>query len=340
MNILIDIIHPAHLNLFKHLIFDLNSKGHNVIVTCINRGKLPLIAEKELYPQKVHFIGKHRGTKYSILFEANLLRFFQLFFFILKRKVDVGISFGSFLMGANLRLMRKPNIHLSDDPERKINAILELMTCTERYLPPIITPSGKTKTFNALKEWSYLSPTYFTPSETVLKEYGLEPNKYFFIREVSTGSLNYLDQEAGIISSFADKLPKEYKVVFSLEDKSFKHLYPQHWILLKEPVSDIHSLIYYSKIVISSGDSMAREGAMLGNLSIYCGGRIMKANQLLIEKNILYKIEPNLVVEFIENMLNGGFDFSKQDEFRNNLLNEWVDVNSFLKKLILKNNYS
>lgn len=336
MTILIDIIHPAHLNLFKRLIFYLTDNGHTVIITCIKRGKLPLIVEKELYPIHVHFLGQHKGTRFSILFQANFLRFFQIFFFIIGKKIDVGISFGSFIMGACLTILRKPNIHLGDDPERKMNAFLELLTCTERYLPPIINPSGKTKTFNALKEWAYLSPDYFKPNPEILKKYNLQPKKYFLIREVSTGSLNYLGQEIGIISSFASKLPQNYKVILSLEDKTLLNLYPKEWILLKEPVPDIHSLIYYSKIVISSGDSMAREGAMLGNPSIYCGNRFMKANQLLIEKNILFKVNPVDVPVFVNGLIHDQFDFTQQDNFRNRLLFEWIDVNNFILAIILK----
>jgi predicted glycosyltransferase len=337
MVILIDIIHPAHLNLFKGLIFNLNEKGHKVIVTCIKRGKLPIVVEKELYPLPVNYIGKHKGTMFSIIFEANILRFFQLFHFMIGKKIDIGISFGSFIMGAGLTLLGKPNIHFGDDPERKMNAFLELLTCTERYLPAFVNPSGKTKVFNALKEWAYLSPDYFTPNQDVLKVYNIRPKEYLFIREVSTGSLNYLGQEVGIISTFASKLPKKYKVILSLEDKTLLPLYPSDWIILKEPVDDIHSLIYYSKVVISSGDSMAREGAMLGNPAVYCGSRFMKANQLLIDKNILFKVNPEAVPKFVENLIYDNFDLAKQNAFRNKLMSEWIDVNKFLLCLILKN---
>lgn len=338
MNIIIDIIHPAHINLFKGAIKILEKQGHKVIVSCINRGKLSDIVKNELHPIPVKVIGKHRGSTFSILFEANLLRIFQLIGFIVGKKIDVGISFGSFLMGFVLTILRKPNIHLSDDPERKVNAVLELLTCTERYLPPIVKPKGKTRTFNALKEWAYLSPKYFKPHSKIVEDYGLNPKEYIFIREVSTGSLNYKGQKAGLVATFAHQLPKHLKVVLSLEDKSLINRYPSDWILLKEPVNDIHSLIYYSKLVISSGDSMAREGAMLGNLSIYCGSREMKANQLLVDRNMLFKIEPNQVASFVSDFIIGKIDVPSQDIFRDNLYEEWDDVTEFLIKTVLKYN--
>lgn len=338
MNIFIDLLHPAHVNLFKRLI-NRNSDKHKFIITCINRGKVPKIAKEEIQDVPVNIIGKHSGTKLSIIFQANFFRFFQLFWFLQKKNIDVGISFGSFLAGAILKLKNKPNIHLSDDPERKLNAFLENITCSERYLPPIVPENSKIKTFNALKEWSYLSPSYFSPNNQILTIYNLKPQKYIFVREVSTGSLNYANQEKNIIASIAKDFPKDMQILLSLEDKNTKGDYPPHWKILKEPVKDIHSLLFYSKLVISSGDSMAREGAMLGVPSIYCGSRIMKANQLLIDKKILFHVAPVKTADFAKQIIKGSFDYPLQNEFRNSLLNQWTDVNKFLKKILEKYDY-
>ena len=47
----------------------------------------------------------------------------------------------------------------------------------------------------------------------------------------------------------------------------------------QEPIEDIHSLIYYAAGLVSSGDSMAREAALLGVPSYYLGIRYsMPAN--------------------------------------------------------------
>ena len=52
----------------------------------------------------------------------------------------------------------------------------------------------------------------------------------------------------------ASKIPHDRKVLLSLEDKSMKERYPEDWILLEEPVEGIHSLIYYSCALNSSGE--------------------------------------------------------------------------------------
>lgn len=337
MRILIDIGHPAHVNFFKNAISILRNNGHDIFITAIRRGKLPNIIKSEFSGIPVKFNGKYRGTKWSILFEANILRFFEQLKFVYGKKIEIAVSCGSFTTGAIFKfVLRKPNIQFDDDPERKNNVLLERMTSTELVFPPIVEINTKVKTMNALKEWAYLSPKYFTPAIKELSNYNLRPQGYIFIREVSTGSLNYANQQSNMIATFARDLPHNYHVLLSLEDKSTINQYPSNWILLKEPLNDIHSLIYFSKLLISSGDSMAREGAVLGVPSIYCGIREMAANKVMIDKGMLFHKNVEEVPGFVERIISNEIKIEEQDKFREKLENEWVDVTEFIIKTVKK----
>jgi hypothetical protein len=69
-----------------------------------------------------------------------------------------------------LKLRNRPNIQFDDDPESKQNIFFENITATKIATPPLnLYPKGKNIVFNALKEWSYLSPRYFNPSNDGLK---------------------------------------------------------------------------------------------------------------------------------------------------------------------------
>ena len=168
----------------------------------------------------------------------------------------------------------------------------------------------------------------------VLKKYNLIPHKYIFVREVSTKTINYLGQESNKLHVISNLIPSDHSVVLSLEDKSKIYLYPQNWILLQEPVEDIHSLIYYSRLLISSGDSMAREGAILGITSIYTGDREMAANSFLIKMGILN----NCSIDEINSLLKGIFelntDFSRQENIRSELTKRFDDLTLFMFNLI------
>lgn len=338
MRILFDLAHPAHVNFFKNVICRLNSsKEYEVFVTCLKRGKLPLIVKDELEGLDITYIGKHRGTFYSIIVEANLIKFIKLLLFIFNKRIDFGISVGSFTLGAALKFKNKPNIQFDDDPESKQNIFFEKLTATKIITPPVISrPSKKFKIFNALKEWAYLSPKYFTPDKSVLKDYGLTAKKYIFIREVSTGSLNYTNQDDNIVLSFANNITSNIPVILSLEDKTVKEKYPAYWKILQEPVKDIHSIIYYSKAVISSGDSMAREGAMLGVPSIYCGIRKMAANKVMIDKGMLFHKNVKDITHLVKRIINNDIKIEEQDKFRKKLKDEWVDVTEFIIRQIKK----
>jgi uncharacterized protein len=330
MNIVIDIAHPAHVNFFKHTAKRLLSEGYNVNILCLNRGKLAKIVENEFPGFHIEVIGNHKGSKYSVIIDANIKRFFLLIKSIRHLNVDVGLGVGSFNFGGVLKLLNRPNIQFDDDPERGLNTILEKLTATKLFFPPIIESFGNISNFQALKEWAYLSPKYFTPDIKVLTKYGLKEKEYIFIREISTGSLNYSNQKANIIASISKEFDKNIKVLLSLENKKKLGYYPDNWVLLKEPIIDIHSILYYSKCVISSGDSMAREGSILGVPSIYCGFRDMKANKILEDKDILFHLKPNEVISFVNRIINDNIYFQNQEIFRDNLLNEWVDVNQFI----------
>ena len=325
MKIIIDICHPAHVNFFKNAISKFTNDGHEVFITGLRRGALPKILEKEYENYKIKFVGKHKGTTFSIIFEANFLKFFKLFTFCLLNKIDIGVSVGSFTLGAALKILGKKNLQFDDDPESIKNRSLMRLTATEIYVPPLESPKGKIKIMKSLKEWAYLSPKYFNPNKEILKEYNVFPKKYIFIREISTKSLNYLDQQSNIITTFAHRLPKQFQIIFSLEDKTTIDKYPSNWILLKEPINDIHSIIYFSNLVISSGDSIAREGAMLGIPSIYCGIRSMLANDIMINKKRLFHLPPDKVPLYVDDIICGKIKFIKQEIFRENLCKEWED---------------
>ena len=326
MKVVVDMAHPAHVNFFKHALRALADQGHQVVITGLRRGKLPRILESELPEFPVHYVGKHRGTKFSIIVEANLLKVIRLFFFVLRERPDFGLSVGSFTLGGVLKLFGKPNVQFDDDPERPVNVFLEKLTSTRLFFPPIVAPQKNVATMRALKEWAYLSPRYFRADDSVLSPYGVEPKQYFFVREVSTGSLNYADQAANTIASFADQLPTQYPVLLSLEDKRAAGFYPTHWTLLQEPVPDIHSLLYYSCLVISSGDSMAREGALLGVPSLYVGVRHMKANAMMKERKMLFQAAAAAAPALVDRIVSGQTEVPSQEEFRKQLLDDWEDI--------------
>ncbi|OQP57731.1 hypothetical protein A3860_08865 [Niastella vici] len=334
MKILFDIKHPAQLNLFKGLCNELRNENWDVTICYLQRGKLPNIIKKEYGGFTAIPVGSSRGTRWSILWDGNVKRTFAFLELIRKEQYNICVAASSIPLALAGKLAGIPVIQFYDDPERKrINAVNASLS-TQLFFPPIVKKDRKVSVFNCLKEWSYLSPRRFQPNEQVLQQYGLAPYEYVFVREVSNRSFNYYNQPDGIISCFANDINTNTKVILSLEDKSYTNRYPAHWTILQEPIADIHSLIYYSRMVISSGDSMAREGAMLGVPSVYCGTRKMKANDLLIQAGMLEHLSGFGALSFINKTIENKFDPGKQLSTRNNLLEQWDDMTAFMKEQI------
>ena len=119
MNIWIDINHVPQFNYYKRIILLLSEMGDNVWITVLQRGKLLKIITNELKNvPNVHIVplGKHRMTKWSAIFEANLLRIPQMMFW--KRKLHIDVAFSN---GFQLALVSSknniPNYSFDDDPQ-------------------------------------------------------------------------------------------------------------------------------------------------------------------------------------------------------------------------------
>lgn len=328
--ILIDIKHPAQLNLFRIFAQELRDKNWDVTITYLNRGKIPAIIRREYKGFNTIPVGSSQGTKWSIIWNGNIKRTMTFMYLLFRYKYDICVASSSIPLAVASRILNVPVIQFYDDPERKrINAINARIS-DQLFFPPIVDKTKKVSVFNCLKEWSYLSPKRFTPNPEVPLAYGLKPYEYVFVREVSNHSFNYFSQADAIVCSFSSSINSDVAVILSLEDKRIADKFPAHWVLLQEPVKDIHSLIFYSKLLLSSGDSMAREGAMLGVPSIYCGTRTMKANQMLMDLNILHHLPGNSGLKEINSVIVKRFDNDHQAKIRADLLHNWDDMVLFM----------
>lgn len=246
----------------------------------------------------------------------------------LKFKPDIEFSNG-YVAGIGPKLFGISSCHFQDDPEIGKRRMKLMMTFADKIYVPFFQETNKIKRLESLKEWAYLSPKYFNPDPNVLFKNNLEEKKYVFVREVITSTFNYQGQEEAIIESIAKDFPSHVKVVLSLEDKKRKIHFPANWQILEEPVENIHSLIYYAAAVVSSGDSMAREGAQLGVPSYYCGMRKMHANEILINEGMLFHVKKYQIADVLKNVFDSQLQ-SKQNDFRLNLQKKWDDINTLI----------
>ena len=301
MRILIDIVHMADVNFYKESIKLLRSKGHEVIISVMNRGMLPEVVKKEL--GKATTIGDHSkgnliGKSYSNIKRVNLL-----VKFIKNIKPDIVTSF-SYYPAAAVYGNNIPSVIFHDDAEYKKQFRLCKLFAKKLIIPDFISAKGKNiRKYHSYKEWAYLNPKYFKPNESFIKKYHLKKNGYVVIREIAPVSLNYNSNNKIDYHQIIELLKKRgLKVIVSLEDKSRAHQF-KNCIILKEPVKEFYSILYHALALISSGDTMAREAALLGVPTFYVGKREMQINKELVEKNFIKIIRnPDSLAKELENL--------------------------------------
>lgn len=279
---------------------------------------------------------------WSAIWDANVKRVIQMLFWARGKHIDCAISstlpcaFVAKLVGAKI-------FAYTDDTQRGTYPwIIRFCTIETNLIVPPVGRLAKRKTtvLNALKEWAYLAPNVFHPNVAALDKYDVLPKQYIFLREVSVGTVNYASQAPQAILAVKDLIADTgLKVLFSLEEKHRRNEYPADWILLQEPIEDIHSLMYYSAGLVSSGDSMAREAALLGIPAYYLGTRHSMPANLAASK--VANLHNEVTMPF-EQWISMVCDSQKsvedrvkeQQALRNKIDHEFIDINAYMLSLV------
>lgn len=344
MKIWIDVCHIPQYNFFKQLMLQLVEKGHTVVLTVMDRGRTVKIVRHEIGDIPgitICPMGKHKMTRWSAIWDANLMRMLRLLFWLPRQHFDVAMSTNIFtsLFG---KIYGIRNYSFGDDPQvydLKYNCrwATKAHQCIYEWCMPTPMPEDL-HILPCLKEWAYLAPNVFTPNPKALEKYGVRPKEYIFLREVSVGTVNYAGQAPQAILAVKEQIEAlRLKVLFSLEEKHRRNEYPEDWILLQEPIEDIHSLMYYSVGLISSGDSMAREAALLGIPAYYLGKRHSMPANLAAAK--VAGLQNELTMPFTE-WLEEARDKTKeirmqeQETLRKKIDTKFIDINQYMMTLV------
>ena len=148
---------------------------------------------------------------------CNLIRIVKLFLWSLDKRIDIAYS-NAFLSSVIGRVRGFHSYTFDDDPQTFDFRPKIWFSKISHYclyeLPPGYVLSSKVKVLPALKEWAYLAPNVFTPDRIFLDKYKLHPKEYFFVREVSVGTVNYTGQHVGAVMGIASKIPHGRKCCF------------------------------------------------------------------------------------------------------------------------------
>lgn len=269
MRILIDVGHPKDVNVFRHSIYKFQKDGHQIkIVVRAKENTCKLLDDLGFeYETLPHFDSMH--TKLLGIAICDIL----LYKISLKFKPGIFLSAGSPYSAHVSALIRKPHLAFIDTEIAGLANKLMIPFTDKIYTSSSFYKElGKKQVrFNGLFELAYLHPNYFIPDKNVLDKYGLNED-YLILRLSSLSShhdlhakgFNFKDETDFL--SYLSQLEEHGRVVIFSEFDDWSSVNSRK---LNIDSLDLHSILYYSKLYIGEGASMAAEAAVLGVPSIY-----------------------------------------------------------------------
>ncbi len=329
--ILFDIGHPAHMHFFKNLIWEMEKKGHEILITA--RKKDSTFELLEYYNQDFIDLGKNKKGLFKKAIGLAQTDY-KLYKISNKFKPDILTGFGSPYITHVAKLLGKKSVLFTDTEHATLEKRLSI-PFSDYFLTPssfIGNYGEKHIRFNGYKELAYLHPKWFKEEKNVLKELDIRKNESFFLLRMVSWEASHDVGYKGISKEELSKLIKileeHGRVLLSSEsnDKSFEDY------KIKVHPAKIHTIMANSSVYIGEGATMATETAVLGNPSIYISPLVGTMGNLIeLEKYGLLFSYKNLKdsISTLQGILE--VDSKKKwKEKREKLLQDKIDVTTFM----------
>ena len=340
MRILTDIGHPAHVHLFKNMIWDLEKKGYEIKITARDKDvALVLLDAYELEYE-------NRGKGYGGLFGkvTGLIKINHRLYKIARRfKPDVLIGVHNPYIAQVGKLIRKPSIIFTDSEPVLIASWLTFPFCDSILVPSCFRKDlgSKSVRYKGYHELAYLHPNHFKPDPAILEELNLSKSDKFVILRFVAWQASHDIGQSGFDLETKQRLVKEIEKharVFITSERPLPKEFEKYRITI--PPHRIHDMLYYAQMLIGDTQTMTTEAGILGTPAIRCNsfvGENDMGNFIELEKKygLIYSYrDPN-------DALNKALELLKNDNLkkewqkkREKLLNEKIDVTKFMVEFI------
>ncbi len=338
MRILVDMGHPGHVHFYKHAIWRLQKKGHQVLVSARDKDVTLALLDHYGFPYRtLSAIGHGRWG----LAREFLLREWALLRLIREFNPDVVTEIGGLFIAPVCRLLGKPSIVFTDSEHVAIDRYL---TCP--FASAICTPEcfkrdvGQRQIrYAGYHELAYLHPNYFQPDPTVLADLGISAEEpYFVLRFVAWKASHDLGQE-GFSLSFKREVVKtlsRYGKVFITSEAELPTEFESFRIHV--PPHRIHDVLAFAWLYMGEGATMATEAGLLGTPSVYVSslvGTMGNFEELKDRYQLVYSYrDPAEALRQAVQLLEQGDVKAEWRRRRERLLAEKIDVTQFTLEVI------
>ncbi len=342
MKVLFDIGHPAHVHLFRYVIGELQSLGHEVFVVAKKQGVITELLD--FYKIEYIPVGEKKTGIFAKLW-SYIPVIFKTYKLVKKNRIDVGagVSMTLPLVG---KLTSMKAISLDDDDQKQTPVFAFFANMADIVLTPETLAFEKRnkrhRTHASYHELAYLHPNRFTPDENVLHKLKVKKEEDFFILRFNSFTAHHDINQKGL--SYSQKLEllevlKKYgKVFISTEDMD------TDFEAYKLPIGaqEMHSAIYFAKMFVGDSQTMTSEAAVLGTPALKCNsfaGKLSIPNELEQKYQLCYSFQPgdfDKMLDKIENLLETENLKGIWKERRKSMLEDKIDFTPFLSRLIVE----
>lgn len=340
MKIWFDLSNSPHINLFAHLIRDLEAIGHQVVISC--RPLANTVDLLELHGFRFEVVGEHYGANFSRKLLGYPIRVGQLVRWLRPQRIDVAVAQSSFHSPVVARLLGVRSIYMNDN-EHALGNVPSFLAASRIMVPEFFTDA------NLRRQWAALSK--------VLRYPGVKEGIYLWALQERIEAADGLRAKAGRARVYVR--PEPWTAQYYRGDKNFMDdlllgikdhvdvtLLPRgkeqgthyrdarfHGLRIVDTAMDIADIAPDCDLFVGAGGTMTREMAVLGipTISVYQDALLDVDTFLLKEGAFLHR--PALTAAELLGVLDG----AQRRGANRALLDKGRDAYQMIRREILQN---
>jgi predicted glycosyltransferase len=272
MNVCFDIQHPAHVHLFKHALWDLQSAGHETLV--LSRDKEMTVALLEAYDIDHRLLSRRRDGPGAVLElgqrEIRTFRAARAF------DPDVFVSRMSTPAAHASRLLGARNVAITDTDldstplGRLVHAVtlpfVDVLCHSPGLRLPKLAAEHRVVPF---QELAYLHPDRFTPDGSALRAHGVDPDEPYYVLRLAGWDAYHDVGRHGIeqvtLRELVSYLSARGRVYVSAERELPPGVDAEP---LPTPAHLVHDLLAFANCYVGDSGTMSTEAALLGTPAV------------------------------------------------------------------------
>jgi predicted glycosyltransferase len=340
MRYLFDIGHPAEVHYFKHVIRNLEKKGHRILVTARDKDVTLELLEKHAI--ETICTGRNIPSRFGKIFSLfrNDWRIFRV---IRAFKPDLIVNFFSPFAAHAGRLARVPVMGFHDTEIAGISIRLSLPFTNTVVVPECYSrrlPEEKEIRFKGYFELCHLHPAYFSADPSIRVELGLEAEEKFVLTRFVSHHAVHDTGISGISLEMKREAVKRFSQVCRVFISSEDPLPPDlKRFRLSTPVEKIHHVMGQASLCFGESATMSAESAVLGVPSVFVDQQGRGYTRDIEQRyGLITRFNPDH--RGFQQAMEKGLDIIRAGEDdtwkrkRDQLLCEHIDVTAFMTGLI------